>query len=796
MKNLFRMNKDSEISNSDPDHQEMKKLVYSLTKEPILYTNSFESDAILKQIVLNSSQTVGYIGRSDGKVSELILSSFSILNSFKIFDSSIVSIKISKSDSFLVLSSEENSICVWSLENEKSLAFYQIPSLKIQFFELTLDEKMICIAGNDTDIHLWDYTRKNFTTLLIGHKLEITSIKIIEGNQLISSSKDKSIKLWDIASKNETYSFEGHTSMINCIEISHRNKYFSSGSGDSIVKLWKIKKFELHLDIIGHKGEIYCLAFDINDKVLASGSQDRTVRITSVKKGELLYIQNSHQNYVFAVIFYSDRVISVSYKDIYVDNYKEKRTEVIFEGHLSWITDIAIVKNMSKIISLSLDKTCKLWDINSEGVKYSLSGHTYNVSCLAITHNNKFIISGGWDYIINIWCLKVKHHVKTLSGHKNNISSLIITSDDSKVISASWDGTIKFWLIPSGCQIHSLNIADSYVFNISISKDDKFLFSSSGDSVVRIWDITNFKLVFAQNTTEAIVGMLFTRDKKFGYVFSLNSTFFRVDLGSFNVDKSLKTHSKILGACFNLDETKILVVFRDSSIECWDSESLMVLNRMFMHNATWPILISCTSLRYFALVSNDNELKIWDYLKGLEYLNLKMGNQIKSLKGTKSGKFFLCGMSNGAILMINIKEKRIENRFEGHTDQVSALFTAADDKYIISGSKDFSIKVWKVMNAKIDSVKPNANESVITSKTNPLNETLIRDSNDSYITETVSNHHIKKCFSALSYNGFRQRLFKKSLPFKSDCSVIILGNNIVHIYCYLGLYQHLESALS
>ena len=104
MKDVYRLEEKFEDRSCKFDYQEMKTLVKFLVGEPVLYKISFESDAILKRIVLNSTENVGYLGRSDGKVSLLALSSFSLTNSFKVFESGISDIKISKSDNLVLIS--------------------------------------------------------------------------------------------------------------------------------------------------------------------------------------------------------------------------------------------------------------------------------------------------------------------------------------------------------------------------------------------------------------------------------------------------------------------------------------------------------------------------------------------------------------------------------------------------------------------------------------------------------------------------------------------------------------------
>lgn len=75
---------------------------------------------------------------------------------------------------------------------------------------------------------------------------------------------------------------------------------------------------------------------------------------------------------------------------------------------LTGIHDSTITKCMFdikdvRVISTSMDKTCKLWDMKSEVNTITLAAHDSVVSNMAYTENGQLLATCGWDKLIYLW---------------------------------------------------------------------------------------------------------------------------------------------------------------------------------------------------------------------------------------------------------------------------------------------------------------------------------------------------------------------------------------------------------
>ena len=54
--------------------------------------------------------------------------------------------------------------------------------------------------------------------------------------------------------------------------------------------------------------------------------------------------------------------------------------------------------------SASLDKTVKVWNINSNKAHFTLNGHQNGVNCVDYYRGDKpYLVSGGDDRLVKIW---------------------------------------------------------------------------------------------------------------------------------------------------------------------------------------------------------------------------------------------------------------------------------------------------------------------------------------------------------------------------------------------------------
>jgi WD40 repeat protein len=98
----------------------------------------------------------------------------------------------------------------------------------------------------------------------------------------------------------------------------------------------------------------------------------------------------------------------------------------------------------------SLDKTVRLWDVQTGQTKATLQEHTSLVQAVAFSPDGQTLASGSDDQTVRLWDAKTGQTKATLSGHSSVVVAMAFSPDGEKVY--GWDFTNKVlaWTVKDG----------------------------------------------------------------------------------------------------------------------------------------------------------------------------------------------------------------------------------------------------------------------------------------------------------------------------------------------------------
>jgi len=172
--------------------------------------------------------------------------------------------------------------------------------------------------------------------------------------------------------------------------------------------------------------------------------------------------------------------------------------------HKSAVRDISFAPDGSlRLMSASLDKTLKGWDLNDDGNMFkTFSGHKDSVFWCCWSPNAKLLASAGSDKTVLIWDMVEYKLSRRLDGHYHQVVSCSFSPDGAVLATASWDTQVILWDPYTGDKLHSLHhlhpppnliyacgANSAWVRGVSYAGNGMNVVTISDDHFIRFWNI-------------------------------------------------------------------------------------------------------------------------------------------------------------------------------------------------------------------------------------------------------------------------------------------------------------------
>ncbi|KAG2743238.1 hypothetical protein P692DRAFT_201795091 [Suillus brevipes Sb2] len=116
-----------------------------------------------------------------------------------------------------------------------------------------------------------------------------------------------------------------------------------------------------------------------------------------------------------------------------------------FEDHEGFVQAVAVFPDRRRMVTGSLDKTLRLWDLETGVVLKKMEGHSSPLWALAVSRDGQMIASGDYIGKIIAWHGETGQSlIKPIKAHSNGILSIDF-SPDGTVLATSAHDAVRFW---------------------------------------------------------------------------------------------------------------------------------------------------------------------------------------------------------------------------------------------------------------------------------------------------------------------------------------------------------------
>ncbi|XP_042971987.1 DDB1- and CUL4-associated factor 13 isoform X1 [Carya illinoinensis] len=301
----------------------------------------------------------------------------------------------------------------------------------------------------------------------------------------------------------------------------------------------------------------------------------------------------------------------------------------------------------------------------------AMDGHIDAISCMAKNPNNlKGIFSGSMDGDIRLWDIASRRTVSQFLGHQGAVRGLTASTDGRVLVSCGTDCTVRLWNVPVA------TLKESY--------------ESSDNSVKVPLEVYVWKNAFWAVDHQLDGGYFATAGAQ-------------VDIWNHNRSQPVRSFEwgtdTVISVRFNPGEPNLLATSAsDRSITLYDLRMSSPTRKLIMQTKTNSICWNPMEPMNFTAANEDSNCYSYDARK-LDEARMVHKDHVSAVMDidySPTGREFVTGSYDRTVRIFQFNGGHSREIY--HTQRMQRVFCvkfSCDASYIISGSDDTNLRLWK-----------------------------------------------------------------------------------------------------
>ncbi|XP_048758820.1 WD repeat-containing protein 18-like isoform X2 [Ostrea edulis] len=279
--------------------------------------------------------------------------------------------------------------------------------------------------------------------------------------------------VWDVESGTSIVTYKGGTSVPRGLAVLGQQYLVSASPTKPVLTLWPLHKRDTTCIKMVCPGNVTALDITEDGDYCVAAIAEK-IYIWQTCTGRLLCVLSRHYQTVTCLRCSSGLIVSGGEDSLVIVwslgkalcEQSQSRTPVspdqVWSSHSLPVTDlhIGVGGHLARVVSSSLDQTCRLYDVNSGEV---LCTFVFEVAiCSVVLDSAEFRLfagsSTGSIYAVNLFETPVRRerHItedkacQRFDGHEKQVSCLCVSMDGCQLVSGSNDHNVKIWDVFSG----------------------------------------------------------------------------------------------------------------------------------------------------------------------------------------------------------------------------------------------------------------------------------------------------------------------------------------------------------
>lgn len=433
-----------------------------------------------------------------------------------------------------------------------------------------------------------------------------------------------------------------------------------------VVLPWLVNRLDVDVVSFDHGSDVAELAFSPDGKLLLAAGVDHTAHLYDVEKRE-----------------------------------RARR----LSGHRGSITHAAFSRDGSRVLTLSKDGSCRLFQAatGSALAVFESPDKSPLVYCLLALAGTRVVAvdeDGRARLYQDDGKLVASLSVSEGPAKKPGRVSQIVAAPDGSRIAAVSGSTAALFDGQSGQPIATLSGHAETIKDATFSPDSRRLVTSSADQTARLWDVATGALI---TTLEGHTGTVYTA----GFMLAGWKAVMTVSadgtarLWDAATGRSLfppvghPRHSQTLA--ISPDGGRIVVRTESDAIELWDRFLGHMRAQLTAHTGEVTVVSFAPSGRRIATGGADGTARLFDARTGQLMLTVRGHRaRVGAIAVSPDSGLLASASADGMLRISRTHQDRYPVALPGHSGEITALAWSPDGAYLLSASRDGSARLFSV----------------------------------------------------------------------------------------------------
>ncbi|CCO33247.1 Vegetative incompatibility protein HET-E-1 [Rhizoctonia solani AG-1 IB] len=368
---------------------------------------------------------------------------------------------------------------------------------------------------------------------------------------------------------------------------------------------------------------------------------------------------------------------------------QDSGSAVLLKGHTQGVYSVTFSPNGKHLASGSADNAVRVWDVQTgKPVGDPFEGHSDWVRMVSYSPDGSRLASASDDRTVSVWDPQTgKIVLGPLTGHSDDVPSATFSPNGTLIASGSQDRTIRVYDAQTGQPaLGPLDGHTSSVNSVIFSPDSTRLYSCSSDGTVRVWNMQDFDSSKPLSSGPVALTV----------INSIRYSPRELVLGP------MRGHEAFVESVdYSPSDQYIVSGSYDNSLRIWDANTGTDMHGPMKAHSNW---VRCVRFSPDSSVvvsgSDEGTVQIWDVATGQHVMQLLQGDDsILSVGFSSDGHKVVCG-SRKMYVVDRYTGNAVIEPITGHRSWIRSAEFSPDGKRLVSGSDDFTVRIWDAQTGK------------------------------------------------------------------------------------------------